>query len=614
MKIYSPNIVVKRCQQAGLSFWTASKAGLELKDRIHSKMSDDDINLQITKVLRGIDGDAAARFESYHSIRVRTSKNVLESFDRFRITNSLVKETRVPRGVAEEIAQEVEDDIRRLQLTNISTPLIREMVNTTLIQKRLGGAKAKYTRVGLPVYDIREIVEKESLSHPYELNMLFGNRMLAEYALTRVLPQKISHAYLNSDIYVHSLEQFITCPISFQNDLRLFLKHGFALEGVVRTGPAKKAEVAISHAARILTTSRNYVSRGVGFDFFNIFMAPYIRRKTNKEIEQVCQTFFYELNRNYASKHSYVINLDLQIPNFLKNEKAIGMGGKEVGVYGDYEDEARRFLKIFLETMRKGDHTKRAFMWPEVCLKTYKKSDFDLFDPKDIDFVINQTDKNRCLLYEEVVSSRNHIGLRTGTIQRISLNLPKFARLSIDEKSFYSNVEKYLDLAKDVALIKRDILRKRLYKSRSLSFLAQFFEENEYIKLNDSSYVISILGLPQACQIFLNRDEYDKSCLNMSERIVRFALRKFREYKKDEDLNFFLGETKEKEVIERFKNQNLSLGIDMEIDSSVIPESYEEKEKAYQNLQPLFEGGAFFKTDKENMKKSKDLLFLSLKR
>lgn len=611
---YSPNIVIEKCQQAGLSFWTASKVALELQDRLHSRLGDEDLNLQITNSLKNFDQEAATQFETYHSIKVRTSKNVLESFDRSKITESLVKETRIPRAVAEEVAEDVENDIRRLQLKNVSTPLIREMVNATLLQKRLADVKARYSRVGLPVYDVKELIDNVKLRTPYELNEFFGNQMLAEYTLTRVLPQKISEAYYNSDIYIDSLEQFITCPRSMQNDLRPFFKEGVLVEDIIRTGPAKKADVAALHAVRVMLTSRNYVGRGAGIDFFNIFMAPYIRRKNKIEIMQICQGFLYELNKFHVNDGAYFINMDLKIPDFLKDKEAIGPGGKVVGKYSDYEEEAQKFLRFFLETMNKGDHSGTPFRRPDVCLKFYKNLDEKILGLiKRPCFLIKQIDKNQSVVYNDVISARDDSGLRTGVSQAISINMPKAAKLSRDEKSLYSSIEEQLETAKSIAIVKRDLMKRRLYKTKSLSFLSQFFDGSEYVKFDDFYYTVSFVGLPQACQIALNVREYDSSCVNLTERIVRFALRKFRDYKRTENLKFCLGENLEPEAIRRFANQNKSLGITQEPEPRIIPESYENREEAYKNLQPLFEGGMFFDINSQDLSKSKDFVFLRTK-
>ena len=59
-------------------------------------------------------------------LTVRTSRNTIEKFDREKIVKSLVKETGLDRRVAEEIALEVEETIRRSKIKFISAPLIRD--------------------------------------------------------------------------------------------------------------------------------------------------------------------------------------------------------------------------------------------------------------------------------------------------------------------------------------------------------------------------------------------------------------------------------------------------------------------------------------------------------
>jgi ribonucleoside-triphosphate reductase len=468
-----------------------------------------------------------------------------------------------------------------------------------------------YTRIGIPVYDIRETIERERQVSPYDMNQFFGNTLLEEYTLTRVLPQKISDAYLNSDIFIHGLEQFITSPMTLQNDLRVFLKNGIHIEDLQRTGPAKKAEVAATHAVRILTTTRKYVGKGASLDFFNIFMAPYIKRFSRKDIEQICQAFLYELNKSYFASHSFIVNLDTAVPRFLRDADAIGPGGKIVGTYSDYTDEAKKFLKIFVETMQRGDYSGTPFRLPELCFKSYSKTDLkNLETIRQGCYIINQAEKNQSMVYSHVLTSRGDGGLRTGISQSISINLPKLTNAAKEEKAFYSILEHYLDLSKDIASIKRDTVKKRLYKTQSLSFLSQFVEGQEYVKFDDSSYLVSFAGLPQASMLFLGKKEYDRDCANFTERVIRFSLRKFRQYKNDDDLKLVLGETNDSKELERFSRQNKALGIGAEITHKIIPDTFEEKEDYYRNLQPLFDGGAFFDIRDNNFSKSKDFLFL----
>ena len=609
----SPNIVIDKCQQAGVNFWLASKTALDLREVLSKRLSDDEINQKIVESLKKHDLDAAIQFENYHSIHVRTSKNTIEPFNKKRISDSIMKETRLPRMIAEEIADEVENDIRRLQLKNISSPLIREIVNTKLLERKLTEAKVRYTRVGLPVYDINEIIEKQKLASPYLLNELFGNAMIQEYTLTKMLPTKISEAYLNADIHIHSLEKFITSPTSLQNDLRWFFKYGFVLENVVRTGPAKKAEVAASHAARALLTSREYVAGGVGFDFFNIFMAPYLYKKTRREIKQVAQTFLYEVNRDYQTEHSFSINLDMKIPKYLRNEKVVVAGEVGKDTYGDFEDEAKVFIKVFLETVIEGDHSKKRFLWPNVCLKYEKRVDIDFEIPTPI-FLINQKNfENSSLVYGNALSSKEWgDGLRSGVMQSVSINMPKIAANSLDERDFFGRIEKQLELSREIAEIKKRFIEKRLHEDKMLLFLAQRFDAEEYVKLEDFRYLLSFSGLPEACKIFLKTNSYNAECSKLSEKIFRFTKKKFREFENEHGLKFDIGENKDQEAVERFCEFNRRMGIDGKMTSEVVPRLDEEYYDLVKNLQAHCSGGAFFETSDKSLAKDKDFLFLKL--
>ncbi|MFH0986717.1 MAG: anaerobic ribonucleoside-triphosphate reductase, partial [Candidatus Micrarchaeota archaeon] len=269
----SANFVIKKCEEAGVSFWTASETAVKMRD--FEFAGERELVKEIGETLRGINVPEAEQFDSYHSIEVRTSKNVLEGFDKNRIADSLVKETGIPKTIAQDIAREVELDIRRLQLKNISAALIREMASTALLQKRLADAKLKYTRVGLPVYDIRGIIKRQNIASPEELDLFLGKKMLEEYTLMRVLPEDVSTAYLDSDIFIHDIEHFSSCPTAYSADFRTVLKQGFEIPGFVKTGPAKKADVAASHAVRLLKAGKRFSGRGTGIDSFNFLMAPY---------------------------------------------------------------------------------------------------------------------------------------------------------------------------------------------------------------------------------------------------------------------------------------------------------------------------------------------------
>jgi len=597
----SPNIIIKKCKQAGVSFWAASKVAVKLKDEI-SNLNEKQLIKRITKALEEIDEEQANQFEDYHSIKVRTSKNVIEHFDKKRITESLIKETKIPKAVAEQIAQEVEMDIRRFQLKDISSSLIREVVNATLLQKKLFNAKINYSRIGLPVYDIKKITENRREKNPSLMNYHFGNKVMEEYTLTKVMPKKIKEAHLNSDIYIHSLNDFITKPESIQNNLRYFLKNGFSLNEVITTGPAKKPTVAVLHAARALLTSKDYASKGVGFDFFNIYIAPYLKNKTKKEIKQTAQTFLYEINRRYHADNSFTINLQADIPKILKKQPAVSVGGEEKGVYNDYKEEAEEFMKILLEVMEKGDYSKTKFKWPNIAIK-YKKINNKLKIPRN-SFWVKQEDKNKSLVYNNIIQN----DLETsGVLQSVSINLPKIAKTVKNENEFYKQLEDKIKLAEKIITIKKEQMQEKM-QTETFSFLSK----NNYLKIDKMQNNLLLVGLPQATLILNNSSQFKKEELKQAIGISRFTGKLLRAINKKEDLKMKLGESHDTNILTRFTTANKALGIEMDISTGLSLNENNEKEtnEIYSQMQPLFEAGAFYEINSKKITKHQNFLFL----
>ena len=239
-------------------------------------------------------------------LMVRTSKNTIERFNREKIVESLIKETGLDRKTAEEIALEVEETIRRSRIGFISAPLIREIVNVKLLERGLEKERANYTRLGLPVYDVTQIIEKgvrenANLQHnPETIHKLVADWVMKEYALLKVLPLHLADAHMRGEIHIHDLEYFATRPYCFQHDLRWFLKNGLKVDGTGENtavaGPAKHPEVAILHAAKALAAAQTNFAGGQGLDFFNVWLAPYMQGLSYERIKQLAQMFVYEMS------------------------------------------------------------------------------------------------------------------------------------------------------------------------------------------------------------------------------------------------------------------------------------------------------------------------------
>ncbi|MCD4739706.1 hypothetical protein K8R43_00785 [archaeon] len=575
---FNPKIIQEKCIKAGVSFWLASEVALGLQEHIKPAMTEEETNDRIIQELRSRNEEAANKFENYHKVYVRTSEGILTSFSKERIVESLIRETTLAKSVCVEIAGEVESDIRRLELRYISAPLIREMVNAKLLERKYLQAKKEYTRLGLPIYDVTRKI-KESPVNPEVIHKKFADAITEEYALVSILPQEVSKEHLIGAIHIHDLPYFATRPTSLQNDLRWFLKNGVMTDGTGKftnvTGPAKHASVAISHALRVLISGETHLSGGQSFDFFNTFIAPYTINKSREDVKQMIQSFLYELNQIYAIRGSLAkssLNFELETPPFFNKEKAIlpkGLTGQDT--YVDYERESLRFLTIFLETMAEGDARGTPFKMPRIVIKIRDKN-----LPPQIETAMNKFLEKNELTFLNLRNKRfgqnlnmifpNHIlpgkdkkwfnTLRTGILQEVSINLPRIALTSKEDTQFFNQLDKALEAAKKTHESKKKIIERRLYKDKTLPFLTQNFGTEEYYSLENAPSIVNVIGLDNAVKEYTGKEINREEGVIFADRLLAYINRKIESFNESEEVFLYSGRLDALKASARFSKMN----------------------------------------------------------
>ena len=222
------------------------------------------------------------------------------------------------------------------------------------------------------------------LYNPESVHKWIADDVMKRYALKRMFPEYIAKAHLKGDIHLHDLEYAATRPVCLQHDLRPFFMYGLKVDGSGShtnvSRPAKHPEVAIQHAAKVMMAAQTNMSGGQSIDEFNVWLAPYVRGLSYEEVKQLMQMFVYELNQMYVARGGQVIfssvNCEFRIPEFLRDKDAI-MGGKVVGTYEEYEDEARVILEALIDVMLEGDAMGKPFLFPNFIVKVRSKKDFD---------------------------------------------------------------------------------------------------------------------------------------------------------------------------------------------------------------------------------------------
>jgi ribonucleoside-triphosphate reductase len=494
-------------------------------------------------------------------ILVKTSSGRIEEQENKKVVESLMKEADLPKNVATKIAVEVRKELEKLNVSIVSGPLIREMVNVKLLQYGLNDARDKYTRLGLPVFDVTKLIynmDKENANtfyNPSFVHKAMGDRVAKEYALLRIIPEEASKAHMEGSIHIHKLDYFITRPFCFEVPARLFLKHGVRTDGrgisTAVAGPAKHLNSAVMQLAKVLQTSQTNFSGGQGYDFLNVVLAPYAQGMKYEDVKQVIQYFIYELSMTNFSRGGQTaftsVSLEFEPPDFLKKQNALLPGGKtkEGVTYEDFTEEAKTIFNAFIDTYMEGDYYGRTFNFPKPEFKLRKKvvrtKKFDkellkiskLSSKFGAPYFLNlaapympDAVQSQCCRYFLIPDSKQmkqieEGKLRFGSLDTVSINLPRCAYESKgDEKNFYESLDEKFEISKLVFAAKRKMLRKYLLNGGA-PFLTQEFDGEPYFDLDTSTNSIGFVGLNEAVHSLTGKQLHeDKDAWKTGLRIV----------------------------------------------------------------------------------------------
>ncbi len=151
---------------------------------------------------------------------VRRSDQTLEPFDKNKIAEALVKEAKLPPRLAREVASVAERKLYDLKIDYLTAPLIRELVNSILLDMGLEKYRHKLTRIGMPLHDA-EILFKKTVNAGDWRIFVDGSvgSIEKEYLLLGLLPRKIAEMHLHGEIDIHPTAGWLTMLLSRLVDL-----------------------------------------------------------------------------------------------------------------------------------------------------------------------------------------------------------------------------------------------------------------------------------------------------------------------------------------------------------------------------------------------------------
>src|SRR5690348_9083144 len=276
----------------------------------------------------------------------------IEEFDRTRIASSLVTEAGMPQSLADEIASEAEERLLRFGTTYLTAPLVRELVNTILVERKLEEYRHKLTRLGLPVNDVTVLLKEAGQKHLDSawIQSSAGAAVTEEYVLLNSLPRPLVDAHFSGQIHLEDPESWILKPSIFSHDPRPFFQ-----KGLPGSQPPVSFESALGTLLRLARVTEGQVAAEQVFDHANVLLAPFTKGVPSQRVQEAVRLFLSQLNWDSFSNNlpfRSTLGLDRVAPNILEQSDAIGLNGKKEGKYGDYASESEELLRTMIDAAK----------------------------------------------------------------------------------------------------------------------------------------------------------------------------------------------------------------------------------------------------------------------
>ena len=512
-----------------------------------------------------------------------------ESFKPRLISKTIIDETGVDKELADRIQDRIAKKLYKLKqnegLIDISTSDLRAEVSSQLLKEGEFKAVEQNRKLGMSVSEFEDLLQNGCKDNA---NVSYSPEMVAKYAYDSVakeyalstMPTDCAQAYIDGYYHIHDLEYYNTRPNCFIYDIRFFAKNGLNIDGRglmgSLAGPANSLSVLLRHLSEVFMSGSVVLSGGQAFGFWNIFLAPYAKGLTYKQIKQEVQAFVFDLNQSLVAKGQCIftsINVEFEVPSFLKEEPAIGPGGIAVGVYQDYEEEASLLLKALIEVLKEGDFHNRPHRFPNTIfmirdnvLDEYKGNVKDVhelvakFPTVYFGNCMSHTgNKNRSYMGCRTQSRDDWTGnweydtLNFGNFMYNTLNLPLMAKESKTKEEFIQTVQYYCDLTKKSLLHRKSCIEDILYEKHMSDFLLQKDKETgkPLYDLNKNSFSIGYCGLYE-CMQELQNNNIDMQDID----VIMVIYNKCQEFKKETGLRFSLFATPAESTAGRFASIN----------------------------------------------------------
>lgn len=405
------------------------------------------------------------------------------------------------------------------------------------------------------------------------LNNYVSAEITKTYWLDKIYTSKIGKAHKEGDLHIHDLNLLSVYCVGW--DLTDLLQEGFTgVAGKVASKPAKHFRSALGQVVNFFYTLQGEAAGAQAFSDFDTLLAPFIRadKLSYEEVKQAIQEFVFNVNvptRVGFQTPFTNITLDLECPKHMTDNPVIIGGEMQDTTYGEYQEEMNMLNKALLEVLSEGDANGRVFTFPIPTVNITKDFNWDnpviesLWEasakygiPYFSNFINSDMDPEdaRSMCCRLRIDNRQLEyrggGLfgsnpMTGSVGVVTINLPRLALKSKNEKEFFKGLAELMDMAKDSLETKRKVLERLTdanlypYTKFYLRNIKQRF--NQYWKNHFST--IGLIGTNEAALNLLSVDIGTEKGKAFAEKTLDFMRDRLVEYQKETGNNYNLEAT-----------------------------------------------------------------------
>ena len=446
-----------------------------------AKRDGETVEFQLDKITMAIKKAFKATGKSY-------TADIIELLS-LRVTSDFQEKIKDSRISVEDIQDSVEKVLEESGYTDVAKAYI-------LYRKQ----REKIRNLDKTILDYKDVVDnyvkvedwrvKENSTITYSVGGLILNNsgaVTANYWLTEVYDREISDAHVNGDIHIHDLSMLTSYSCGWS--LRKLLLDGLGgITGKITASPARHLATLCNQMVNFLGIMQNEWAASQSFSSFDTYLAPFVKADnlSYDKVKKCMEAFVFGVNTpsrwGTQAPFSHIF-MDLKVPGDMADEKAIVGGRRMEFTYGDCQKEMDMVNRAFLETMLEGDANGLGFQYPIPAYgigADYDWSDteqnrllFSLASHYGTPYFINYMGNG--MKPEDVRTSYDGIrpdfhvlrkkaggffgyGEHTGSVGVVTVNLPRIAYQSKDEKEFYARLDQMMDLAARSLSIKRKVI------------------------------------------------------------------------------------------------------------------------------------------------------------